>query len=73
MMKTEDIIKVMTEENTTMFSHAENELLTRTGPDTPMGDLMRRYWLPAVEFSELPDTDCPLLRFRLSDDRRRVP
>jgi hypothetical protein len=31
----------------TSFVRAEqNELLTRTGPGTPMGDLFRRYWLP---------------------------
>src|SRR5213594_663552 len=26
----------------------QNELLTRTGPGTPMGELFRRYWLPAL-------------------------
>jgi hypothetical protein len=31
-----------------MLTLEENELLTRTGPGTPMGELMRRYWLPAV-------------------------
>ena len=25
-----------------------NEELTRTGPDTLMGDLVRRYWIPAL-------------------------
>jgi len=27
-----------------MLTTAENELLTRIGPGTPMGDLQRRYW-----------------------------
>ena len=31
-----------------MLSAAENELLTRVGPETPMGGMMRRYWLPVV-------------------------
>jgi 5,5'-dehydrodivanillate O-demethylase len=29
-----------------MLSEADNEMLTRVGPGTPMGDLMRRYWHP---------------------------
>jgi len=36
-----------------MTSQAENELLTRVGPGTPMGALMRQYWLPACLSSEL--------------------
>ena len=36
-----------------MLSHEDNELLTRTGPGTPMGDLIRRYWIPVVESKEL--------------------
>ena len=30
-----------------MLSREENELLTRTGPGTAMGEVMRRYWIPA--------------------------
>ncbi len=30
-----------------MLSTEHNELLTRTGPATPMGELFRRFWLPA--------------------------
>ena len=40
-----------------MLPKVENELLTRAGPGTPMGDLMRLYWLPAFLSSELPDPD----------------
>ena len=29
-----------------MTTKEENELLTRTGPGTPGGSVMRRYWLP---------------------------
>ena len=31
-----------------MLSKEENELLTRVGAGTPMGDLFRRFWLPAM-------------------------
>ena len=36
-----------------MLSHEDNELLTRTGPGTAMGDLIRRYWIPVVQSKEL--------------------
>ncbi len=29
-------------------SKDDNELLTRTGAGTPMGDLLRRFWLPGA-------------------------
>jgi phthalate 4,5-dioxygenase oxygenase subunit len=38
----------------------ENELLTRTGPGTPCGELMRRYWQPAALSEELPQGGAPL-------------
>ena len=38
-----------------MLSKEENETLTRVGPGTLMGNLMRRYWLPALLSAELPD------------------
>jgi phthalate 4,5-dioxygenase oxygenase subunit len=31
-----------------MLSKAENELLTSVEGDAPMGQAMRRYWLPAL-------------------------
>ena len=37
-----------------MLSTEENELLCRVGPGTPMGKLMRQYWLPGLLSSELP-------------------
>jgi 3-polyprenyl-4-hydroxybenzoate decarboxylase len=43
----------------------ENELLTRIGPGTPMGDLFRRYWIPALFSDDLPGPDCPPVRVRL--------
>jgi phthalate 4,5-dioxygenase len=43
-----------------MTTAAENEILTRTGPGTPMGLLMRRYWIPAALSSELKADGDPL-------------
>jgi len=31
-----------------MLSAEDNELLTRTGPGTPMGDFFRRFWMPVL-------------------------
>jgi phthalate 4,5-dioxygenase oxygenase subunit len=48
-----------------MLSKEENELLCRVGAGTPMGELMRRYWLPACLSEELPAPDCDPVRVRL--------
>ncbi|MGO8754254.1 MAG: Rieske 2Fe-2S domain-containing protein [Gallionellaceae bacterium] len=48
-----------------MLNHEHNELLTRVGQGTPMGDLLRQYWMPAALSSELPDSDKATLRVRL--------
>ncbi|HZT06370.1 MAG TPA: Rieske 2Fe-2S domain-containing protein [Chloroflexota bacterium] len=48
-----------------MLSQADNELLTRVGPGTDMGNLFRQYWLPAFLSSELPEPDCDPMRLRL--------
>jgi hypothetical protein len=31
-----------------MLSKEDNALITRTGPGTPMGNVFREYWLPAM-------------------------
>jgi phthalate 4,5-dioxygenase oxygenase subunit len=43
-----------------MTSHGENDLLTGVGPGTPMGDMMRQYWLPACLSSEITADGDPL-------------
>src|SRR5258706_5300918 len=48
-----------------MLSRQDNELLTQVGPGTPMGDTMRRYWIPALLAWELPEPDCPPVRVKL--------
>jgi phthalate 4,5-dioxygenase len=42
-----------------MLKQEENELITRVGPGTPMGNFMREYWVPAMLSSEAltPDSD----------------
>jgi len=51
-----------------MLTQEENELLTRTGPGTPCGELMRRYWLPAALAEELPVGGAPLPIRHLGED-----
>jgi 5,5'-dehydrodivanillate O-demethylase len=36
-----------------VLTAARNEMLTRVGPGTPMGELLRRYWFPVAGASEL--------------------
>ncbi len=36
-----------------MLSAEQNDRITRTGPDTPAGALLRRYWQPAELVDEL--------------------
>jgi phthalate 4,5-dioxygenase len=48
-----------------VLSKEENELITRVGPGTPMGETIRRYWVPACLSSELPAPDCDPIKVRL--------
>src|SRR5919197_1762015 len=61
-----------------MLSQADNELLTRVGPGTPMGNLLRQYWQPVLYSDELEPDGNPervrllgedLIAFRDSDGR----
>ena len=47
------------------MTREQNEELTLTGPGTLMGDLLRRYWVPALHDWELPEPDCPPVRVKL--------
>ncbi len=47
-----------------MLSQSDNDLLTRVGPGTAMGDLIRQYWLPAFLSWEIESDGAPL-RVRL--------
>ncbi|MEA2642261.1 MAG: phthalate 4,5-dioxygenase, partial [Chloroflexota bacterium] len=48
-----------------MLSKEENELLTRTGAGTPMGELMRRYWIPVLLSEEVAAPDCPPVQVQI--------
>ena len=48
-----------------MLRKEVNELLTQTDKGTPMGDLFRQYWMPALLADELPENDCPPVRVKL--------
>ena len=48
-----------------MLSREDNELVTRVGPEAPLGRLMRRYWLPALLSDEIAEPDGPPVRVRL--------
>ncbi len=48
-----------------MLSHEDNERLTRVGPGTPMGETLRRYWIPALLAWELPEPDGAPVRVKL--------
>jgi len=51
-----------------MTTREQNELLTRIGPGTPCGELMRRYWQPAALSEELPPGGAPLPIRLLGED-----
>ncbi|MPZ12864.1 MAG: Rieske 2Fe-2S domain-containing protein [Chloroflexi bacterium] len=51
-----------------MASREEQELLTRVGPGTGMGELLRRYWQPAALGEELPPGGPPLPVRLLGED-----
>jgi phenylpropionate dioxygenase-like ring-hydroxylating dioxygenase large terminal subunit len=51
-----------------MLTKEENDLLTRTGPGTPGGDFMRRYWQPVALSAEIPAGGAPLPVRIMSED-----
>ena len=61
-----------------MLSQEHNELLTRVGPGTPMGDMLREYWVPACRSAKLEADGAPervrlfgenFVAFRATDGR----
>jgi phthalate 4,5-dioxygenase oxygenase subunit len=48
-----------------LLKQEDNERLVRIGPGTPGGEMMRRYWQPALLSTELPEADGPQIRLRL--------
>lgn len=54
-----------TDEEARLLSPEKNERLTRVGPRTPMGDVLRRYWVPAALEEEVPSSGGSPVRVRL--------
>ncbi len=48
-----------------MLTAHDNEFLCRVGPGAAMGNLLRRFWMPALISTEVPEPDCPPVRVRL--------
>jgi phthalate 4,5-dioxygenase len=48
-----------------MLSQENNEILTRVGPGTPMGNLLRRFWIPALLEQEIVERDGAPVKLRL--------
>ena len=48
-----------------MLTVQDNELITNTDRGTPMGELFRRFWIPACLSEELPGSDCNPIRVKL--------
>ncbi len=48
-----------------MLTKQDNELINQVGPGTPMGNLLRRYWVPALLSEELSTPDCEPVEVRL--------
>jgi nitrite reductase/ring-hydroxylating ferredoxin subunit len=45
------------------------ETLVRTGPGTLMGNLMRRYWVPVLQSSEIAEPDGPQVRVKILGEK----
>ena len=52
-----------------MLKAEDNEILTRVGPGTLMGELLRRYWTPACLSEEIPAPGSPPARVRLLGEK----
>ncbi len=50
-----------------MLSETENNALMQVGPGTPMGDLLRYYWMPIAAVGELDDTPTKAVRLMGED------
>ena len=48
-----------------MLSERDNHFFTKVGPGTPMGELIRRFWIPGLLEEEVPEPDSPPVRLRL--------
>lgn len=52
-----------------MLRKEQNDLLTQTGPGTPMGEMFRRYWIPALLAEEVAEPGGAPVRVKLLGER----
>ena len=52
-----------------MLTQNENDLLTLTSANAPMGQYFRRFWQPVALSSELPDRDGEPLRVKVMGEQ----
>src|SRR3954452_21185736 len=48
-----------------MLSREDNALISQVSPGTPMGELLRRFWIPGLISTQVPAPDAPPVRLRL--------
>src|SRR5437879_11901285 len=52
-----------------MLTREQNDQLTRTDRSTLMGDLFRRYWIPALHSWEIAVADCAPVRVQIMGEK----
>jgi phthalate 4,5-dioxygenase len=52
-----------------MLTREQTRILTESGPQTPMGSLFRRYWIPLLLAAELPENEGPPVRAKVLSER----
>src|SRR5215813_10729843 len=56
-------------EGLAMLTQEQNEQLVRTDAGTLMGDLFRRYWIPALHAWEIAEPDCAPVRVQIMGEK----
>jgi phenylpropionate dioxygenase-like ring-hydroxylating dioxygenase large terminal subunit len=65
--RTEELLSRTQGQN--MLRKEQNDLLTQTGNGTPMGELFRRYWLPALLAEEVAEAGGAPVKLQLLSER----
>src|SRR4051812_26202016 len=52
-----------------MLSREDNLQICCVGPDTPMGQAMRRFWIPVLSTYQLPEPDCDPVRVEILGEK----
>ncbi len=51
-----------------MLTQTDNELICKTGTGTPMGEYLRRFWVPALCSDEISEPDSPPVRVKILNE-----